>query len=79
MLRIIAEIHVSDEREDEIVRKSGLRYGSLKRYVHRKLVDAFRDDRLHAEVKEIKIGPIPLIENTDAGNPDNEILPDKLD
>jgi hypothetical protein len=57
MLRIIAEIHVSDEREDEIVRHSGLRYKNLIRYIDTKIKAAFESDGLQAYVKDVKIEP----------------------
>jgi hypothetical protein len=62
MLRIIAEIHISDEREDEIVQKTGLRHQNLIRYINRKLVDMFNEDHMEASVKEIRVEPMAVRE-----------------
>jgi hypothetical protein len=58
MLRIIAEIHISDEREDQIVRKLGLRHSNLIRYIDRRVRKLFSEDDLQAFVKEVHIEPV---------------------
>jgi len=58
MLRIIAEIHISDERENQIVSQLGLRHSNLIRYIDRRIRKLFSEDELQAFVKEVHIEPV---------------------
>ncbi len=58
MLKILIEVVVTDERENEIVKEAGMGYKNLVKYVDRKIVDMFEADKLHAYVKDVKIIPI---------------------
>ena len=58
MLRIIAEILISDDRENQIVRKLGLRHSNLIRYIDRRVRKLFSEDDLQAFVKEVHIEPV---------------------
>lgn len=58
MLKVLIEVVVTDERENEIVKETGLGYKNLVRYIDRKITEMFEHDKMHAYVKDVKIIPI---------------------